>query len=147
MILPGDVPRTDDKVRTNVLLQIANGYDAVIAKEVAGDLSKPAQIEGPFTVCRQEQGRDPRGGLMLCDAVGSICTRNRVMTGLRSLFRVTLRRLDLAAAIYHIREPQKLPLAMSPDETRRLLAVASNLKVRTLLSLNRRPLCNSKACK
>jgi hypothetical protein len=45
MILPGDVPLTDDKVRTNVLLPIANGYDAVIAKEVAGDLSKPAQIE------------------------------------------------------------------------------------------------------
>jgi integrase len=37
--------------------------------------------------------------------------------------------------IYHIREPQKIPLVMSPDETRRLLAVASNLKVRTLLSL------------
>jgi integrase/recombinase XerD len=51
------------------------------------------------------------------------------------LFRVTLRRLDLAAEIYHIREPQKIPLVMSPDETRRLLAVASNLKVRTLLSL------------
>jgi hypothetical protein len=45
MILPGDVPITDDKVRTNVLLPIANGYDAVIAREVAGDLSKPAQIE------------------------------------------------------------------------------------------------------
>jgi predicted AAA+ superfamily ATPase len=45
MILPGDVPLTDDKVRTNVLLPIANGYDAVIAREVAGDLSKPAQIE------------------------------------------------------------------------------------------------------
>jgi predicted AAA+ superfamily ATPase len=45
MILPGDVPLTDDKVRTNALLPIANGYDAVIAKEVAGDLSKPAQIE------------------------------------------------------------------------------------------------------
>src|SRR5258708_38419594 len=57
------------------------------------------------------------------------------MTGLRFLFRVTLRRLDLAAEIYHIREPQKIPLVMSPDETRRLLAVASNLKVRTLLSL------------
>ena len=27
----------------------------------------------------------------------SICTRNRIMTGLRFLFRVTLRRLDLAA--------------------------------------------------
>src|SRR6516164_4821045 len=49
--------------------------------------------------------------------------------------RVTLRRLDLAAEIYHIREPQKIPLVMSPDETRRLLAVASNLTVRTLLSL------------
>src|SRR5262249_329162 len=45
MILPGDVPLIDDKVRTNVLLPIASGYDAVIAKEVAGDLSKPAQIE------------------------------------------------------------------------------------------------------
>jgi predicted AAA+ superfamily ATPase len=45
MILPGDVPLTDDRVRTNALLPISVGYDAVIAKEVAGDLSKPAQIE------------------------------------------------------------------------------------------------------
>jgi integrase/recombinase XerD len=51
------------------------------------------------------------------------------------LFRVTLRRLDLAGEIYHIREPQKIPLVMSPDETRRLLAVASSLKARVLLSL------------
>jgi site-specific recombinase XerD len=65
----------------------------------------------------------------------SICNRNRIMTGLRFLFRVTLRRLDLAGEIYHIRQPQKIPLVMSLDETRRLLAVASNLKVRTLLSL------------
>jgi site-specific recombinase XerD len=65
----------------------------------------------------------------------SICNRNRIMTGLRFLFRVTLRRPDLAAEIYHIREPQKIPLVMSQDETRRLLAVAGSLKVRTLLSL------------
>lgn len=45
MILPGDVPLTDDKVRTNVLLPIVEGYGAVIAKEVAGDVSRPAQIE------------------------------------------------------------------------------------------------------
>ena len=32
-------------------------------------------------------------------------------------------------------EPQKSPLVMSPDETRRLLVVASSLKVRVLLSL------------
>jgi integrase/recombinase XerD len=73
--------------------------------------------------------------LHLSETGVSICNRNRTMTGLRFLFRVTLRRLDLAAEIYHLREPQKIPLVMSPDETRRLLAVASSLKVRTLLSL------------
>jgi hypothetical protein len=31
------------------------------------------------------------------------------MTGVRFLFRVTLRRHDLAAEIWHIKEPQKLP--------------------------------------
>src|ERR1700726_1421218 len=73
--------------------------------------------------------------LHLSETGASICNRNRIMTGLRFLFRVTLRRLDLAAEIYHLREPQKIPLVMSPDETRRLLAVADNLKIRTLLSL------------
>ena len=54
---------------------------------------------------------------------------------MRFLFRVTLRRLDLAAEIYHIKEPQKIPLVMSPDETKRLLAVAKTLKARVLLAL------------
>ena len=56
--------------------------------------------------------------LHLSETGASICNRNRTMTGLRFLFRVTLRRLDLAAEIYHIREPQKIPLIMSQDETR-----------------------------
>jgi site-specific recombinase XerD len=73
--------------------------------------------------------------LHLAEAGLSICTRNQIMTGVRFLLRVTLRRLDLAAEIYHLREPQKIPLVMSPDETKRLLAVARNLKVRVLLSL------------
>jgi site-specific recombinase XerD len=73
--------------------------------------------------------------LHLAETGASICNRNRVMTGLKFLLRVTLRRLDLVAEIYHIREPQKIPLVMSQDETRRLLAVAGSLKVRTLLSL------------
>ena len=72
--------------------------------------------------------------LHLADTGVSICTRNRTMTGLRFLFRVTLRRLDLAEEIYHIREPQTLPLVMSVDEMRRLLSVRS-LKTRVLLSL------------
>ena len=45
----------------------------------------------------------------------SVSNRNRIMTGLRFLFRVTLRRLDLAAEIYHLREPQKIPQVISPD--------------------------------
>ena len=73
--------------------------------------------------------------LHLSETGVSICNRNRIMTGVKFLFRVTLRRLDLAAEIYHLREPQKIPLVMSQDETRRLLAVASSLKVRMLLSL------------
>jgi site-specific recombinase XerD len=43
--------------------------------------------------------------------------------------------LDLAAEIYHLREPQKIPQVMSTDEARRLLAVASSLKARVMLSL------------
>jgi integrase/recombinase XerD len=68
--------------------------------------------------------------LHLAETGMSICNRNRIMTGVRFLFRVTLRRLDLAAEIYHLREPEKIPLVISPDEMRRLLAVASSLKVR-----------------
>ena len=73
--------------------------------------------------------------LHLAETGVSICNRNRIMTGLRFLFRVTLRRLDLAAEIYHLREPQKIALVMSQDEMRRLLAVATSLKARLLLSL------------
>ena len=56
--------------------------------------------------------------LHLAETGMSICNRNRIMTGVRFLFRVTLRRLDLCAEIYHLREPQKIPQVMSPDETR-----------------------------
>ncbi|MBO0742219.1 MAG: tyrosine-type recombinase/integrase [Hyphomicrobiaceae bacterium] len=73
--------------------------------------------------------------LHLAETSMSICTRNCIMTGLRFLFRVTLRRLDLAEEVYHIREPQKVPLVMSVDEMKRLLAVAGSLKTRVLLSL------------
>jgi site-specific recombinase XerD len=73
--------------------------------------------------------------LHLAETGVSICTRNCIMTGLRFLFRVTLRRLDLAEEVYHIREPEKLPLVMSIDEIKRLLAVGSSLKTRVLLSL------------
>ncbi len=65
----------------------------------------------------------------------SIITRNRVMTGVKFLVRVTMRRLDLANEIYHLREPQKIPQVLSPDEVKHLLAMAKTLKNRVLLSL------------
>jgi site-specific recombinase XerD len=68
--------------------------------------------------------------LHLAETGTSIPNRNRLMTGLRFLFRVTLRRLDLTAEIYHLREPQKIPQVISRDEARRLLTVANSLRTR-----------------
>src|SRR6202142_2527709 len=73
--------------------------------------------------------------LHLIESGASICNRNRVMTGVRFLFRVTLRRHDLAAEIYHIKEPQKLPLVLSPDEVKRILAMAPSFKARVMLTI------------
>src|SRR6516165_952944 len=72
--------------------------------------------------------------LHLAEAGVSICSRNAIMTGLRLLFRVT--RLDLATEVYHLRQPQTIPLAISANEAKRLLAVAESLKARVLLSLS-----------
>jgi site-specific recombinase XerD len=65
----------------------------------------------------------------------SIQTRNRTMTGVRFLFRITLRRHDLAAEVYHIKEPLNLPLTLSAEEARRLLSCASSLRLRLMLAL------------
>ncbi len=73
--------------------------------------------------------------LFVIESASSIGNRNRIMTGVRYLFRVTLRRHDLAAEIYHLKEPQKVPLVMSQDEIRRLLAMAATIKLRVMLSL------------
>jgi len=57
------------------------------------------------------------------------------MTGIRFLFRVTLRRHDLAAEVWHIKEPQKLPPVLSPEEVKRVLTMAPSLKARAMLTL------------
>ena len=54
--------------------------------------------------------------LHLIESGASICNRNRIMTGVRFLFRVTLRRHDLAAEIWHLKEPQTLPPVLSPED-------------------------------
>src|SRR4030088_2996766 len=66
--------------------------------------------------------------LHLAESGISIPNRNRIMTGVRYLWRGTLRRRALASGVYHLEEPQTVPQVMSPDETRRVLAVATSLK-------------------
>src|SRR5262249_9866877 len=73
--------------------------------------------------------------LHLVESGLSICNRNRIMTGVKFLFRVTLRRHDLAAEIFHLKEPERLPLTVSPDEAERLLTKAGSLRDHVMLSL------------
>ena len=73
--------------------------------------------------------------LHLIESGASICNRNRIMTGVRFLLRVTLRRHDLAAEIWHLKEPQKLPPVLSREEVKRVLAMATCLKARAMLTL------------
>jgi integrase/recombinase XerD len=71
----------------------------------------------------------------LVESGTSICTRNQTMTGVKFLFRVTLRRHDLVAEVFHLREPDRVPLVLSQKEVKRILAMAPNLKARVMLSL------------
>src|SRR6059058_6051892 len=73
--------------------------------------------------------------LHLIESGASICNRNRIMTGVRFLFRVTLRRHDLAAEVWHIKEPQKLPPVLSPEEVKRVLIMATSLQALAMLTL------------
>ena len=73
--------------------------------------------------------------LHLIESGTSICNRNRIMTGVRFLFRVTLRRHDLAAEVWHLKEPERLPPVLSPGEVKRVLTMATSLKARAKLTL------------
>lgn len=65
----------------------------------------------------------------------SICTRNQTMTGVKFLLRVTLRRHDLVAEIFSLKEPVKVPLVLSKKEIKRILAMAPSTKAHVMLSL------------
>ena len=97
-------------------------------KRFAGWLGRSPDTATPDDV-RQFQ-------LHLIESGCSIGNRNRIMTGVKFLFRVTLRRHDLAAEIYHLKEPQKIPVIMSAEEIKRLLAMARSVRIRTMLSLS-----------
>jgi site-specific recombinase XerD len=96
-------------------------------KRFAGWLKRSPDTTTPDEVRRFQ--------LYLIEIGTSICNRNRIMTGVRFLFRVTLRRHDLAAEVWHIKEPQKLPPVLSPEEVKRVLTMATSLKARAMLTL------------
>jgi site-specific recombinase XerD len=73
--------------------------------------------------------------LHLIESGASIPNRNRIMSGVKFLLKVTLRRHDLAAEIYHLKEPQKVPVVMSQQEVERLLAMAVSLQARVMMTL------------
>jgi site-specific recombinase XerD len=73
--------------------------------------------------------------LHLMESGLTIQNRNRTMTGLRFLLRVTMRRLDLAAELFHMKEPVRVPQILSAEEAKRLLLMADKLQVRMLFSI------------
>src|SRR5499433_1938086 len=73
--------------------------------------------------------------LWLASIGTTVPTTNVSATALRFFFKVTLKRPDLAECVVSTREPRRLPVVLSPEEVGRLLAAATNIKHKALLSL------------
>src|SRR6201984_2848844 len=73
--------------------------------------------------------------LWLASIGTSVGTANVSATALRVFFKITLKRHDLAKELTSTREPRRLPVVLSPQEVGRLLAAATNIRHRTILSL------------
>ena len=86
-------------------------------------------------------GRSPdvedlrRYQLHLVDHGTSPVSLNHAITGLKFFFGVTLDRPDLIVRMHPVRVPRTLPVVLSPDEVRRLIEAAANLKHQTALSV------------
>src|SRR6266478_5085729 len=119
-----------------------SGYPCLTRRQFRRDaltLSSPTKASLFWTILWRCCGAAERGiarfQLHLIESGASICNRNRIMTGVRSLFRVTLPPHDLAAEVWHLKEPQKLTPVLSPDEVKRVLTMATSLKARAMLTL------------
>jgi integrase/recombinase XerD len=73
--------------------------------------------------------------LRLASIGATVPTVNVSATALRFFFKVTLKRSDLADELVSAREPRRLPVVLSPEEVGRLLASATNIKHKAVLSL------------
>ena len=73
--------------------------------------------------------------LHLVDHGTSPVSLNHAITGLKFFFEVTLDRPELMVRMHPVRVPRILPVVLSPDEVRRLIEAAGNLKHQTALSV------------
>lgn len=59
---------------------------------------------------------------------GSPISLNAAITGLKFFFEITLREPELMARMQPVRVPRTLPVVLSPDEVRRLIAATGTLR-------------------
>jgi integrase/recombinase XerD len=73
--------------------------------------------------------------LHLVDHGTSPVSLNATITGLKFFFEVTLDQPERIVRMQPVRVPRTLPVVLSPDEVRRLIEAAGNLKHQTALSV------------
>ncbi|BCG00471.1 hypothetical protein PPGU19_050390 [Paraburkholderia sp. PGU19] len=73
--------------------------------------------------------------LYLVDHGTSAVSLNHAITGLKFFFTVALDRPELMVRMQPVRVPRILPVVLSPNEVRRLIAATANLKHQTALSV------------
>ena len=73
--------------------------------------------------------------LHLVDHGISPASLNSAISGLKFFFNVTLDRPEVMAKMQPVHLPRKLPVILSPEEVKRLIAAAGNLKHQTALAL------------
>lgn len=73
--------------------------------------------------------------LHLVDQGVSSLTVNRTLTGLKFFFRTTVGKPEILLLISPVREPERLPVVLSPEEVAEILACAPSLKAQTALSV------------
>ncbi len=73
--------------------------------------------------------------LHLVDHGVSPASLNSAISGLKFFFNVTLDRPEVMAKMQPVHLPRKLPVILSPEEVKRLIAAAGNLKHQTALAL------------
>jgi integrase/recombinase XerD len=73
--------------------------------------------------------------LHLVDRGTSAITLNATITGLKFFFSVTLDRGAMMSKMQHVFVPRTLPVILSREEVKRLIAASDNLKHQTALSV------------